>query len=158
LAALDEGHFRAVVGHFASGVALVTAMHDTGPAGFTCQSFFSLSLSPPMIAIAPGRSSTSWPRVAEAGDMCVNVLASDQEDLARAFSRSGTDKFAGVGWSLSANGAPRLHGALAWIDCTIEGVFDGGDHHLVTARVEALDAAGGRPLIFYRGGFGGFEA
>jgi flavin reductase (DIM6/NTAB) family NADH-FMN oxidoreductase RutF len=158
LAAVEEGHFRAVVGHFASGVVLVTGMHRSGPSGFTCQSFFSLSLRPPMVAVAAGRSSTSWPKVADTGRLCVNVLASDQEDLARTFSLSGADKFAGVGWSPSTNGAPRLHGALAWIDCTVADVFEGGDHLIVTARVDGLDVGSGKPLIFYRGGFGGFEA
>jgi flavin reductase (DIM6/NTAB) family NADH-FMN oxidoreductase RutF len=158
LAAFEEGHFRAVVGHFASGVVLVTGIHRSGPAGFTCQSFFSLSLRPPMVAMAAGRSSTSWPKVADTGRLCVNVLASDQEDLARTFSLSGADKFAGVGWSPSTNGAPRLHGALAWIDCTVADVFEGGDHLVVTARVDGLDVGAGKPLIFYRGGFGGFEA
>jgi 3-hydroxy-9,10-secoandrosta-1,3,5(10)-triene-9,17-dione monooxygenase reductase component len=158
VAAADEGRFRTVLGHFASGVVLVTGMHDSGPVGFTCQSFFSLSLDPPMVAVAPGRSSTSWPKVAAAREMCVNVLADDQEDLARVFSKSGTDKFVGVGWSPSPNGAPRVHGALAWIDCSVAEVFEGGDHLLVTARVEGLEVGSGRPLIFYRGGFGGFEA
>jgi flavin reductase (DIM6/NTAB) family NADH-FMN oxidoreductase RutF len=158
VAGVDEGHFRAVLGHFASGVVLVTAMHESGPAGLTCQSFFSLSLDPPMVALAPGRGSTSWPKVADAGKICVNVLAADQEDLARTFAKKGIDKFEGVGWAPSANGAPRLHGALAWIDCTIAQVLDGGDHLLVTARVEGLDSSPGHPLIFYRGGFGGFEA
>ena len=154
---VDEGHFRAVLGHFASGVVLVTGMHDDRPAGFTCQSFFSLSLDPPLVAFSPGRRSTSWPKLAEAPGLCVNVLASDQEDLARGFSKAGADKFAGVGWSPSSNGAPRLHGALAWIDCEIASVVDGGDHLLVTARVEALDASDGLPLVFYRGGFGRFQ-
>jgi flavin reductase (DIM6/NTAB) family NADH-FMN oxidoreductase RutF len=154
---VEEGHFRAVLGHFASGVVLITGMDGPRPAGFTCQSFFSLSLDPPLVAFAPGRQSTSWPRLAEASGLCVNVLASDQEDLARAFSRSGSDKFAGVGWTPSLNGAPRLHGALAWIDCAVDSVFEGGDHLLVTAQVDSLESAEGVPLVFYRGGFGGFK-
>jgi flavin reductase (DIM6/NTAB) family NADH-FMN oxidoreductase RutF len=155
---VEVGKFRSVLGHFASGVALVTAVNDGKPAGLTCQSFFSLSLDPPLIAIAPGRSSTSWPRVAEAGRFCVNILAADQEPLAWAFSQSGADKFAGVGWVAAANGAPRLHGALAWIDCMIETVHEAGDHYLVVAAVEDLEMGEGQPLLFYRGGFGGFTA
>jgi 3-hydroxy-9,10-secoandrosta-1,3,5(10)-triene-9,17-dione monooxygenase reductase component len=152
----DQGEYRAVLGHFASGVALITGMHDGHPAGFTCQSFFSLSLDPPLVAMAPGKSSTSWPRASSSGHLCVNILASDQEGLARAFSQSGADKFAGVGWSPAANGAPRLHGALAWIDCEIEEVHEHGDHYLVVARVLDLESNPGQPLLFYRGGFGGF--
>jgi len=157
VAGFDKGEFRAVLGHFASGVVLVTGMHDGHPAGLTCQSFFSLSLDPPMVAFAPGKSSTSWPRASSSSQVCVNVLAADQEALARTFSQSGADKFAGVGWSAAANGAPRLHGSLAWIDCTIEETHEHGDHYLVVARVLELESRPGQPLLFYRGGFGGFS-
>lgn len=153
---LDQGEFRAVLGHFASGVVLVTGMHEGGPAGFTCQSFFSLSLDPPLIAFAPGRSSTSWPKVSSSGSVCINILAADQEGLARTFSRSGTDKFAGVGWSQGANGAPRLQGALAWLECEVLDTHEAGDHWLVTATVVEMETGRGEPLLFYRGGFGSF--
>jgi flavin reductase (DIM6/NTAB) family NADH-FMN oxidoreductase RutF len=154
---LDPGRFRAVLGHFASGVTLVTGIDDHNqPAGLTCQSFFSLSLDPPLIAIAPGKSSNSWPKVAKAGQFCINILSSGQEDIAWTFSLSGADKFAGVGWSAAPNGAPRLHDALAWIDCHIEATHDAGDHLLVVGRVQELEVGDGQPLLFYRGGFGGF--
>jgi 3-hydroxy-9,10-secoandrosta-1,3,5(10)-triene-9,17-dione monooxygenase reductase component len=155
---IEQGEFRTVLGHFASGVVIVTGGAERRPTGFTCQSFFSLSLDPPLVAFAPGKSSTSWPRVAEGSGFCVNVLAEDQEALARTFANSGADKFAGVGWSPAPSGVPRLHGALAWVDCAIETIHDAGDHHLVVARVVGLESATGRPLLFYRGGFGGFES
>jgi len=155
---VEKGEFRPVLGHFASGVVLVTGVHDGRPAGFTLQSFFSLSLEPPLIALAPGKSSTSWPRASSSGRLCVNILAADQEGLARTFANTGADKFAGVGWSDGSNGAPRLHGALAWIDCSVEDVREAGDHYLVVARVEALESNPGQPLLFYRGGYGGFQA
>lgn len=155
---VDQGRFRAVLGHFASGVVLVTGMHDEKPAGFTCQSFFSLSLDPPLVAISPSRSSTSWPRVSSSGSICVNVLSSEQEDLAWAFSQSGGDKFAGVGWVPGANGAPRIQESLAWLECTVLDVHEAGDHWLVTATVTDLEQGHGQPLLFYRGGFGGFTA
>lgn len=87
----------------------------------------------------------------------MNILASDQEALARTFSQSGADKFSGVGWTPAANGAPRLHGALAWIDGTIKNQHEEGDHWLVTVKVEAVESHEGEPLLFYRGGFGGFK-
>ncbi len=155
---IDQGEFRATLGHFATGVVVVTGLHHEHPVGLTCQSFFSLSLNPPLVALAPGRSSTSWPRVAEGGSFCANILAADQESLARTFANTGTEKFAGVGWSPGSTGSPRLHGALAWIDCTIETIHDAGDHYLVVAQVMGLETGTGRPLLFYRGGFGGFEA
>ena len=155
---IDQGEFRAVLGHFASGLVIITGMADEVPAGLTCQSFFSLSLEPPLVAFAPGKSSTSWPGVSASRGICVNILAADQEGLARTFATSGAEKFEGVGWSPAANGAPRLEGALGWIDCSIEDVGDAGDHYLVVARVEALERGTGHPLLFYRGGFGGFES
>jgi 3-hydroxy-9,10-secoandrosta-1,3,5(10)-triene-9,17-dione monooxygenase reductase component len=155
---IDQGEFRAVLGHFATGVVIVTTVHSGRPTGLTCQSFFSLSLAPPLVALAPGKSSTSWPKVAETKAFCANILTADQEPLARAFANTGTDKFAGVGWSPAPTGMPRLHGALAWIDCVIEATHEAGDHYLVVARVVGLESGPGRPLLFYRGGFGGFEA
>jgi 3-hydroxy-9,10-secoandrosta-1,3,5(10)-triene-9,17-dione monooxygenase reductase component len=157
VSSVDESRFRDVLGHFASGVTVVTAV-DTDPVGFTCQAFAALSLDPPMVLLAPAKSSTSWPRIARAGAFCVNVLASHQADLARSFSRSGTDKFAGVEWRPGeATGAPVLSGALAWAECALEQIFDSGDHELVTGSVLALGVGDGEPLLFYRGGFGTFS-
>ena len=136
---------------------IVTAMQDDGPIGFTCQSFTSLSLDPALIALAPAKSSTSWPKIAAAGAFCVNILASNQEALCRSFAASGTDKFAGVGWSASASGAPILDGSLAFIDCHLEHIHDGGDHELVVGRVLEMGIGEGTPLLYYRSGFGGFS-
>jgi flavin reductase (DIM6/NTAB) family NADH-FMN oxidoreductase RutF len=156
--AIEAGTYRTVLGHFASGVVIVTGMDDGEPVGLTCQSFFSLSLEPALIAIAPAKSSTSWPRVARSGAFCVNILSSQQEALCRSFAASGTDKFAGVGWSETSTGAPRLNDVLAWIDCSIENIHEAGDHFLVVGKVHDLDATNGEPLLFYRAGFGGFRA
>lgn len=134
----------------------MTAAHE-GPVGFTCQAFAALSLDPPLVLLAPAKSSTSWPRIARAGAFCVNILASDQEALARSFSVSGGDKFAGVAWhGAPVTGAPLLQGALAWVECHLEQIHASGDHELVTGRVVSLGVGEGEPLLFYRGGFGGF--
>ncbi|HUC35878.1 MAG TPA: flavin reductase family protein [Acidimicrobiales bacterium] len=154
----DEARFREVLGHFATGVAVVTAMEGSEPVGFTCQAFTSLSLDPPMVALAPGKSSTSWPRIAQAGRFCVNVLSEGQEALSRDFAVSGGDKFSGVGWRPAGNGAPLLDGVLAWVECTLTATHDAGDHELVLGRVEDMGVNGGRPLLYYRGGFGTFSS
>lgn len=155
-ASIDAARFREVLGHFASGVTVVTAAADD-PVGFTCQAFAALSLDPPMVLLAPSKTSTSWPRIAEAGAFCVNILASDQEDLARSFSVSGGDKFVGVAWEQApATGAPLLAGVVAWAECRLGQIHDAGDHELVTGQVVALGVGDGRPLLFYRGGFGTF--
>ncbi len=151
-------HFRATLGHFCSGVTVITAAGAEGPAAFACQSFSSLSLDPPLVLICPGKASTSWPRIQETGGFCVNVLADDQEELSRAFSMKGGDKFSGIGWSPGPfTGAPVLNGVLAWIECRIEDVHEGGDHLIVVGRVLDLKAHDGRPLLFFRGGYGRFD-
>ncbi|AZS72446.1 NADPH-flavin oxidoreductase [Streptomyces lydicus] len=158
-APLDPAEFRSVLGHFASGVTVITAPGEPDPAGFACQSFASLSLDPPLVTFMVARTSTTWPRIARAGVFCVNILGAGQGDLCRGFAVSGGDKFAGVPYKAApATGSPRLADVPAWIDCTVQAVHTGGDHLIVVGRVEALGtepaAAGDGPLLFHRGTFG----
>jgi 3-hydroxy-9,10-secoandrosta-1,3,5(10)-triene-9,17-dione monooxygenase reductase component len=153
---LDQARFREVLGHFATGVTVVTATEEGSPVGFTCQAFTSLSLEPPLVALAPAKSSTSWPRISAAGAFCVNILSDHQEALARTFAVSGADKFSGVPWHLGSAGTPVLEGTLAWVECRLEAIYEAGDHELVVGRVLDLGVGEGAPLVFYRGGFGGF--
>jgi 3-hydroxy-9,10-secoandrosta-1,3,5(10)-triene-9,17-dione monooxygenase reductase component len=127
---LDGSHFRTVLGHFCTGVTVITSMDGEEPVGFTCQSFSSLSLEPPLVVFCPGRSSTSWPRIRRSGRFCANVLASDQEPVCRTF---------------------------AWIEGAIESETDGGDHLVVVGRVADFAVArDADPLLFYRGRYGHF--
>lgn len=152
---VDAASMRDVLGHFCSGVTVITAIAPDGPVGFTCQSFASLSLDPPLVSFAPARTSSSWPKVRAARRFCVNVLADDQDEVSTAFARSGTDKFAGVAWRPSLQGAPVLDGVVAWIECELWAEYDGGDHTLVAASVIDLGADTARtPLLFHRGGYG----
>jgi 3-hydroxy-9,10-secoandrosta-1,3,5(10)-triene-9,17-dione monooxygenase reductase component len=146
---------REVLGHFVSGIVVVTATGQDGPIGFTCQSFASLSLDPPLITFAPARSSSTWPRIREVGAFCVNVLAADHQELSVGFSRSGVDKFAGVPWQSAPSGAPILDGVSAWIDCALWNEYDGGDHTIAIGLVSDLGADPARlPLLYYRGRYG----
>jgi len=155
----DAAHFRAVVGHFATGIAIVTGTDEGEPVGLTCQSFISVSLDPPLVGFAPAKSSTSWPRIARSGAFCVNVLTEDQEEVCRVFATTGADKFRGVGWRTGESGSPILNDSLAWVDCRIEHEYEAGDHVIIVGRVLELDSAhSGRPLLFYRAGYGRFEA
>jgi 3-hydroxy-9,10-secoandrosta-1,3,5(10)-triene-9,17-dione monooxygenase reductase component len=152
---VDPQVMREVLGHFASGVTVVTAVTDDGPTGFTCQSFSSLSLEPPLIAFAPARTSQTWPRLRAIGTFCVNVLAEGQDDVSQNFARSGADKFAGVRWSPSVHGSPVLDDVVAWIDGELWAEYDGGDHSIVVARVLDLGADPDRPpLLYHRGSYG----
>ncbi|MBL7499381.1 flavin reductase family protein [Frankia sp. CNm7] len=149
---VDEARFRDVVSRFASGVVVVTAQVDGRPVGLTCQSFTSLSLVPPMVLFCPSRTSTSWPAVAAAEAICINILSEGQDEISNGFARSGADKFSGVGWSPLPNGAPALQDAAAHLGARVAQVYDGGDHHIVTCHVEILRArAEPDPLLYYRG-------
>jgi 3-hydroxy-9,10-secoandrosta-1,3,5(10)-triene-9,17-dione monooxygenase reductase component len=142
---------REVLGTFTTGVVVVTAAGEQ-PLGFTCQSFASLSLEPPLVSFAPARTSTTWPRIREVGRFCVNVLAHDQHELSELFARQGVNRFAAVGWTPSPSGAPIIDGVSAWVDCDLETEYDGGDHTIVLGAVRALQADPRRhPLIYYRG-------
>jgi 3-hydroxy-9,10-secoandrosta-1,3,5(10)-triene-9,17-dione monooxygenase reductase component len=147
-------HFRDVLGHFSTGVVVVTADGQGGRAGMTCQSVVSLSLDPPLVLFCPAKTSTSWPRMREAGHFCINILAADQEALASRFARSGGDKFVGVDWTPGVTGAPVLAGTLAHVECTLQAVYDGGDHDIaVGAVVDLAIRRDTKPLVFFRGSF-----
>ncbi|MBB3039280.1 3-hydroxy-9,10-secoandrosta-1,3,5(10)-triene-9,17-dione monooxygenase reductase subunit [Hoyosella altamirensis] len=152
--AIDPRQFRKVMGHFCTGVAVITASGDDGPVGFACQSFAALSLDPPLVLFCPAKKSRSWPFIESAGMFAVNVLGDDQRDVSSVFGAPRADKFDAVTWRPAASGAPLLTGALAWIDCTFEAVHDAGDHYIVVGRVLELgEPEAGPPLLFYRGNY-----
>jgi flavin reductase (DIM6/NTAB) family NADH-FMN oxidoreductase RutF len=157
---IDESRFRQVLGHFPTGVTVVAAKADgEPPVGLAVGSFFSVSLDPPLVGFCPGKSSSSWPKIEATGHFCVNILAEDQEDVARTFAGKGEDKFESVGWKPAGTGSPVIRDVLAWIDCAIEDVHDAGDHYIVTGRVHELKVEReGHPLVFFRGGYGSFES
>ena len=153
----DEARFRQVLGHFTTGVTVITAEAPDGPVGLAVGSFASVSLDPPMVGFFPDRGSSSWPKIEAAGHFCVNILAEAQEDVCRRFASKGDDKFRGLGWHSASSGAPVLDGILAWIDCNIESITDAGDHFFVLGRVRDLSVVhDGAPLLFFRGGYGRF--
>jgi 3-hydroxy-9,10-secoandrosta-1,3,5(10)-triene-9,17-dione monooxygenase reductase component len=144
--------FRATLGHFCTGVTVVTAALDGQPVGFACQSFAAVSLEPPLVLFCPSQDSRSWPVMERVGRFGVNVLAHDQAEISAAFGSSRPDKFETAGWARSAGGVPILEGALAWVEATVEEVYPVGDHHVVIGRVVALGGGGQNPpLLFHRG-------
>jgi len=151
--------FRQVLGHFCSGITVVTAVADGVPAGLTCQSFFSVSLDPPLVAFSSSRASTSYPAIRRAQSFCINILAHGQEPLSTAFARSGGDKWRGVSWRPGRTGSPILDGVLAWVECTTVVEHEAGDHYLTIGRVVSLEQAGaGDPLLYFRGSYGRLAA
>lgn len=154
----ETARLRAVLGHFCTGVTIITGVESGDPVGFTVQAFQSLSLDPPLVLFSPQKTSNTWRRLRTSGRFCVNILASDQEALCRAFASGGTDKYRGVGWKPApATGAPILDGVLGWVEATVEAEHDGGDHLVVVGRIQELSLENeGTPLLFYRGGYGRF--
>lgn len=154
----DSARYRQVLGHFATGVTVVTAIHDGEPVGLAVGSFSSLSLEPPMVLFCADRGSSSFPKIREAGSFCVNILGDDQEELCRQFATSGQDKFEGVGWRRSRTGSPILSDVLAWIDCDLGDIVEQGDHYIAVGHVRELEVVHeGGPLLFFRGGYGRFQ-
>lgn len=152
-------HFRRVLGRLPTGVVIVTGAGSEGQFGLVCGSFMSVSLEPPLVAVCPAKTSTSWPKIEQTGSFCANVLAEGQEPLARRFAVSGGDKFAGVPSSPApATGSPLLDGVAAWIDCRIYERIEAGDHLLVLGEVLDLsvDHEGGA-LVFHGGAYFGLS-
>lgn len=143
--------FRQVLGHFCTGVTVVTGADAAGPVGFCCQSFTSLSLDPPLVLFCPSVSSRTWSRVAESGRFCVNILAAEQRPLAETFAGAHEDRFRDVRWSPAPSGAPVLDGVLAWIDCEVRASYEAGDHYVVIGAVTTLGhCRPGDPLLAFR--------
>lgn len=154
--------YRNVLGHFPTGVTVVTAMVDGEPVGFTIGSFTSVSLDPPLVGFLPMTTSERWLLMADVGTFCVNVLGIDHSDLCWRFAKSSIEEpFDGVTWTPApASGSPIIDGAIAWMDCTTAEVVDAGDHVFVMGRIEEMDHADPElqpaPLLFFRGKLGGF--
>lgn len=156
---IDRKQFRAVLGHYPTGVCVVTGCNASGAAaGLVVGSFTSVSLDPPLVAFFPDRRSTSWPQVRESGQFCVNILGEDQIDLCRRFASRRADKFRGVAHGSSQYGMPILEGAIAFIDCALEQEIDAGDHTMVLGMVRDLKVKrAAHPLLFCKGAYGRFE-
>jgi 3-hydroxy-9,10-secoandrosta-1,3,5(10)-triene-9,17-dione monooxygenase reductase component len=151
----DEAQFRAVLGHFATGVTVITAIDDDEPVGMAANSFTSVSLEPPLVLFCAATSSTTWPRIQRSGAFTVNILGSHQEDVSRLFATRGADRFGSVGWRIGVGGSPVLDDVLAYLDCKIEAEHDAGDHVIVVGRVLDLGiTADASPLLFHRGVYG----
>lgn len=156
---LDGAAMRHVLGHFATGVTVITAVTEEGPVGMVANSFTSVSLEPPMVLFCAAHSSETWPEIQAVGRFCVNVLGQRQQELAARFATKGHDRYAGVEHLISGHGVPRLAGAIAQIDCEIVAEHPAGDHVIVVGKVlelfvdESEPAELQSPLIFYRGDF-----
>ena len=155
---VDPLWFRRVLGHYPTGVCVVAAMQPDGTAaGLAVGSFTSVSLDPPLVLFCPDKGSTSWPKIREVGQFCINILAHDQQDVCQRFASKGGNKFAGLEYRLSKYRTPILSNVLAWIDCALHTVHEAGDHFIVLGFVRELGVVRAEhPLVFLTGSYGRF--
>ncbi len=157
---IDSREFRQTLGHFATGITVVTTQVDQQLFGFTANAFASVSLDPPLVLVCVTNTSNSIGAITASGMFCVNVLTADQSDLARCFANSSPEKYAqfcGATYRTAVTGAPVLDGALAWVDCRLSASYPGGDHQIIVGEVVHLGTSSGSPLLYYRGNFFGDE-
>ncbi len=156
--ACDPNWYRHVLGHYPTGVAVVSASDaQENRIGLTVGSFTSVSLSPPLIAFFPSKNSSSWPRILEIGHFCINVLAVDQENVCRKLAAQGKDKFTDIKYRLSERGDPVIKDCVISLDCDLQSVHEAGDHYNVLGLVKSLQIESTKkPLLFLRGGYGSF--
>lgn len=154
--AIEEAEFRRVLGHFATGVAVLAAREGDGPPrGLTANAITSVSLEPPLVLVCVERTADTHDVIDAAGSFAISVLREDDEAMARRFATYETDaKFDGVAYRADVTGAPILDEALAWIDCRVWNQYDGGDHTIFVGEVVGTGAEDGSPLLYFRGGYG----
>jgi 3-hydroxy-9,10-secoandrosta-1,3,5(10)-triene-9,17-dione monooxygenase reductase component len=153
---LESARFRKVLGHYPTGVCVVTSLGTDGlPIGMSVGSFTSVSLDPPLVAFFPDRRSSTWHRIRSTGRFCVNVLGENQEAICKQFATPGAEKFKGISHRPSELGLPILEGVVAWIECILDAVHEAGDHYIAIGEVADLAVVDYpmQPLVFHNGGF-----
>jgi flavin reductase (DIM6/NTAB) family NADH-FMN oxidoreductase RutF len=151
---IERNELRRVMGHFATGVTVITTFSKEGKLhGLTANAVSSLSLDPPLLIICVDKKAESYACFEDSGVFTVNILGDEQEDLSRRFAVSGGEKFEGVAYRRGANGAPILSGALAHLECKLHATYEGGDHTIYLGLIEEAETREGKPLLFFRGGY-----
>jgi flavin reductase (DIM6/NTAB) family NADH-FMN oxidoreductase RutF len=155
---VSADEFRSVLGRFASGVTVVTTRGaDETDQGMTVSAFCSVSLEPPLVLICIEKNASVHRALTASDRFVVNILAVNQEQLARRFSIIDINRFEGVGYSRSQHGIAILDDVLGVVECTRHAMYDGGDHTIILGEVEAAHVTSGSPLLYYRGGYSQLE-
>lgn len=151
---LDPKLFRDALGHFASGVAIVTAKGENEElAGMTISSFNSVSLDPPLVLFSIDRKAYSLPIYEQADGYAINILEHDEQDLCMRFAKALGDKWTGLDYTIGYGGAPLLSGSIVSFECKPYQQYEGGDHIIFLAEVVQFQVNKGYPLVFYKGRF-----
>ncbi|MCP3374409.1 flavin reductase family protein [Bradyrhizobium cajani] len=155
VSSIDPRSLRYTLSRFASGITIITGLVDNVPTGFTCQSFYSVSLTPPLVSFCVMKTSKSWPGIRSSGRFTVNVLSEEQQAISDGFAKSGADKCTHVDWARRPNGKVVIAGTLMWLDCSLHSEHELGDHFLVVGKVEEMSPVDWdtqrNPLIYFRG-------
>ncbi len=155
---VDQHAFRAVLGRFATGVTIVTAL---GPrkrdVGLTVTAFSSVSLDPPLVSFCIDHSASVYNAMSKAKHFVVNILSEGQEALARRFAEVGPNRFEGIGFERAQNGAALLADVLGYVECSVFARHAAGDHDIIIGEVEIAMSDEGKPLLYYRGGYAQLE-
>ena len=147
-----------MLGRFPSVVTVVTTIDEGGAdQGMTVSAFCSLSLYPPLVLICIEKTASAYEALTMSAGFVVNVLSARQEQVARRFAIVDIDRFEGVGFTRSSQGYAVLDDVLGVIECTRQQLYEGGDHTIIVAKVEAMRAESGTPLLYYRGGYAQLE-
>lgn len=155
---VDADAFRSALGRFASGVTVVTTCTADGTDhGMTASAFCSVSLDPPLILVCVEKIASMHDAITSCAHFSVNVLAHNQEQIARRFAESDGNRFDGVGFSRGAHSMPVIDDALAVLECKRATTYDGGDHTIIVGEVETAVWRDDKPLLYYRGGYAGIE-
>lgn len=155
---IDQDSFRALLGRFASGVTVVTALDQSGhDLGMTVSAFCSLSLDPPLILFCVDHSASMYESLKTVPGFIVNILSESQEPLARRFSGPDPNRFDGIGFARGVSGVAILDDVLGYLECKRVAVNPAGDHSIYVGEVEVARSKEGRPLLYYRGGYAQLE-
>ena len=150
----DPLSLRRAYGCFPSGVTAVCGLLDGVPVGMVASSFTSVSLKPPLVSICVQDSSRTWPRLRACPRLGVSVLAAEHDVTVASLASRDGDRFAGVSWDVADGGAVLVHGAAAWLDCSVQSELPAGDHTIVLLRIHGLRAEpGAPPLVFHASRF-----
>jgi flavin reductase (DIM6/NTAB) family NADH-FMN oxidoreductase RutF len=146
----DPVQLRRAYGCFPSGVTAVCALAGDTPVGIAASSFTSVSMDPPLVSVCVQNTSTTWPRLKALPRLGVSVLGQDQNAAAQQLATKGVDRFAELALTHTADGGVLVHGAVAWLDCSIHAELPAGDHAIVLLRIHALRAQpDDAPLVFH---------
>lgn len=154
---VSSDEFRNVIGHFTSGVSIITVRENELNYGITASAVSSVSLDPPMLLVCANKSTGTCHAISKTGSFTVNILAENQSDLAMQFARANTDKFKDINMSYGELGDPVLNDTLAQLECRVVEEVTGGTHSVFLAEVHKANAADLDPLVYFRGKFGEFK-